>query len=222
MRMVLIASAALLAGAALGQSSSPDLRMGRSAQAIANMGHDAWINLFGEKFGNSTGALSGGEEAYADALTELNNAMLAKLSAKEAENWRLLRTSMLTIAQQANSAGRAYTGGGTKWNIQANASVGNAEEALYDCLRDQIPASETRTQDLVWDSYRRALDEIHDSRDELDAGKQFSGMDYRETVGVMSQMGNEMMRTLRLISDKPVKARGRIMYYLTQQTGLIG
>ncbi len=222
MRALVIASVAALCGAAFGQSSGTDLRMGLSAQAIANLGHDAWMEKFQEGFGISTAALSGGEEAYAEALAELNNKMLAKLSASEAEAWKNLRTSMLTIARHANAAGRAYTGGGTKWNIQANASVGNAEEALYDCLRSHIAVAKTRTQAQAWDSFRRALNEIHDSRDDIDASKQFTGMDYRQAVNTMTQMGNEMSRTIRLVEKRPAKVKGRIFYFLVQQTGLIG
>lgn len=120
----------LLLATLLSFPQKPDDRMEMTDKQILQLGGVEFVNKFSDKFGSSTAAMVDGWEAYGAAIRRLNDAGFKNKPAATQQVVKTLRTRMADFRNEMCDVGRAFSGGGTIWNITYSETPADVEDAL--------------------------------------------------------------------------------------------
>jgi len=118
----------LLATLLFSQTESPTL--GMTDEQVFRLGGVEFVNRYSEKFGSSTAAMCDGWETYAKAARRLNDAALRKKPAALQSAVKALRSHLGTFRNEMCDIGRAFSGGGTIWNIAYSETAADVEDTV--------------------------------------------------------------------------------------------
>lgn len=122
--------ATLLCSLLIGSSQEHDSKMGMTDKQIVAMGQQDFVNTYSEKYGSSTAAMCDAEVTYGDAILRINNAALKSKSSTTRTAVTSLRKHMASFRNEMADIGRAFSGGGTMWNIVYSGTTADVEETI--------------------------------------------------------------------------------------------
>jgi hypothetical protein len=120
---------ALLSAFLLAAASQVDRSqtLGYTYAEILRMGQQRWTDVYAQKEGDSTLAISSGFSIYGAALAWRNDRLLKGRRSQ-------LRDRLQGFSDHAQAVGSAATGGGSMWTIFAGQSYREVEQTLYQTL----------------------------------------------------------------------------------------
>ncbi len=122
--------ATLICSLLLGSVQEHDSKMGMTDKQIVARGQQDFVNNYSEKYGSSTAAMCDAEVTYGDAILRVNNLALKGKSAATRATVTSLRKHMETFRNEMADIGRAFSGGGTMWNIVYSGTTADVEETI--------------------------------------------------------------------------------------------
>lgn len=111
--------------------------LGKTPEQMVAMGRTKWNNLYGNKVGSSTVDMCEGEVKYGEALKNLNDRAMKRLTSKR-QNWlKSVRKSSNEYAFEAHRIGELVSGGGTMWRLFDSSVHADVEQLVADCIVDK-------------------------------------------------------------------------------------
>ncbi|MCB0826079.1 MAG: hypothetical protein KDC26_07810 [Armatimonadetes bacterium] len=153
---------------------------GKSAHEIVKMGHEKWFDFYtnAEEGGQSTMGMSYANMYFGTAMRQVNNERMAgneKLEEKSA----YLRKNLDQFHFNMIDVGRAFTGGGTLWNLVSSSVRANTEEVILSFIEQSSPKP-PRTQAEVWKMIGETEKNLTEMKSEIDETKGMTGLTYDE------------------------------------------
>lgn len=197
---------------------------GKTLAEIVEMGREGWYEFYTSKEGGeSTQSMSFAEYYYGSALKAENDKLFDPLSEK-GKTIAFFRVNMQDFRTKCIDVGRAYTGGGTMWNIVYSATTSDTEEVIrYWLTGKEAPKKAGKvisaTQAKVWAMLKQGRVDLQRNRSEIMDGAEFSRIEYRDVEKSMNEaMGlfSEGVGKMDGLSE-PVKKR-MFSFYLQAAT----
>ncbi len=108
--------------------------LGKSPEQIVAMGRDKWFAAYTKKYGEHTRGMCDAETTYGDALKNLNDRALKRVSTERRQFLETARYHCKQIALKGHEVGYAITGGGTMWHPIFAGVHPNVEELIAESI----------------------------------------------------------------------------------------
>lgn len=123
---------------------------GKTAREIVKMGHEKWFDFYtnAEEGGQSTMGMSYANMYFSTAMRQVNNERMAG-NEKLEDKSTYLRKNLNQFHHNIIEVGRAFTGGGTLWNLASSSVQINTEITILHLI-EQTEPKKARSQAEVW------------------------------------------------------------------------
>lgn len=156
-------------------SPQDDPKMGLKDKQILELGFSRFVNRFSVKFGSSTAAMVDACETYGDAIKRLNDNHLKSKPQSLTFTVAKLRALMKSFRNELCDIGRAFSGGGTIWNISYSETNAYVEESIAA----MIGVRQTKAPKMVTSEVTATLDKVakvsEDNKEDIESYKDSGG-----------------------------------------------
>lgn len=195
------------------QETEAESRMGLTDRQIVALGQMEFINRYSEKFGSSTAAMCDASNTYGASIKRVNDGILNKKPATTKTFVASLRPRLSAFRTEIIDIGRAYTGGGTMWNIVYCETVGDVEEtvAIFTGVRKNASKS-LRVSDGA-----KAIDGLakfmKSNAEEIDSYKQ-SGGGMAEVRESLATARKQYVEIVKIAAKRPRRESDAIIAFV--------